>query len=1778
MKILKILGSLLMACFLCANTVRADFSKPDFAYPRTVFSDAAAVLASGSEQERLTALMQQTVAAAAIDPQAVSVYTARVDSLAATFTQPALKALCLSYEATLFAGLAESRYSDAETALFPLPANVEDYTRSQLLYCADSLWRAAMEEATADDAPLADFPTIVEADCITQMFYPTVTGFIAVRSDNKELAAEAAEFLPRFSPAWWRCMFEAEPSKSLSQWLLMAGDDKRKAALYLAWITRTGFGSCDTNEYDALALAKMYYGNTPVGEWIDYAMQVANSPYVRTSAPALVAPGEKVELEIFSRAVAHPSVTLWRYKGIKIPEKHNLDTSYIELVTSVSSDCTPVPGQEDTTKMALTFPPSTGFYILAPSAAPLRALSSKADISIVSVVKAVPMVLSTDSLTTILAVSPYDGAPVSSCTAEESAYATARKQTQTIPLGSFKHSKGAMQMVMPSYKWDTLKKMGKRSPRVSIKVNGALQRGAECNLPVYYEPQKQAPVQLTLMTDRAVYRQGQNVAVAVIADSLKAKALKTAQDLRVELTLIDPNGNIVAADTVITDRMGRADTELTIPGDGLKGTFRVEADVLYERYSSVVTVEVAEFTAPTFEVKAGDVSRSADGTVTITGTAMGYNGMPVADASVLMRVSTAPTWRYRYENETLMSDSTRTDATGHFSFKINSSALKNDRQKFFRADINVTSPDGEIQTLRTGFSTGAPYAITINGETEWLAAEKSGTEIPVSVVDAMGRPAQHAVPLIYTLTRGSDTIFSTVSTVRKLDFSTLPVGRYTVTITGQEPGVTDTLSFNTNLYSIQRNQLPDDVSLFLPRNHFQEIHSSTVCVSVGQTKLPHIYYYILHPDGAVSMHEGSRGFTEIKLRMPDEGAECQAIISVMNNGEVHSEYLCFELTEKESVEVQTVTFRDIIEPGTVEKWTFRLTKNNKVLKQVAGIATMYSEALNTLSQYRLPYFRRAFEPRADYRIATPNGFKDYCRWSGTVLGYKGPDVSSTPSFLYVPQFYMFVKQRAMLYKSAAMANGVSGDGAVMDLYEEAAVETAEAGSVDNGRDEEIPQLREHEQLQAFWKPLLTSGPEGNVEVEFTVPDISQSWSFVAVLWDDNMRNGLVTKRIVASKKIMASVKAPQWFRAQDRAVVMCSLSNNSDEAADVQYVCEAVAPVDTDSAIARVAGVLTVAPGATEYVPLEILVPADYSSLTVRVMAQSGTHTDGEQASVAVLPSELTVTDVKTFFMSVGQEQEEVDVEGEVKDRKIDLWTNPTGIIIKALPGLYELNINTATAAASSLFRTFVSAGLLKHNPEWAEYVASIGEGPADSPSLSEDNSYKLSLLQSTPWQKAARGISARQELLKLLLEPKVVDKAISDARESLLNLQTSEGGYRWCDADAKASPWATAQVLLYSGMIHDCGFAVSDASLEASLQEAFRYYSSYVVSNQKRSNGKLHSDVTLTAICLSNPQFRTSDDAKEIIRLTLKDFQENWKHGTPGSKATEALMLKQAGKFKSASEIMTSVQQFAVKSTQWGVWFPSVKNVDAYANILRAYETILSDKEQTDDIRRYLIHRALVMPELGSSDATSLICAFLSTGTEWSLTTPDFTVETMANRMIIKRPTATAPAYGTVCTRQVMNVKDVKAAECPELSIQRQINVKQSDGSYKQFHPGKDILEAGSQVRIDLILTASDDLQYITVHDPRPAIFQPVIQQSGRRFSGGLGMYVDNVAGGTNFFITSLPRGTWHVTYDCNVISAGDYIYPAAQAQSQYQPAVTARTAAAMVATKVSLKRYTIE
>ena len=471
---------------------------------------------------------------------------------------------------------------------------------------------------------------------------------------------------------------------------------------------------------------------------------------------------------------------------------------------------------------------------------------------------------------------------------------------------------------------------------------------------------------------------------------------------------------------------------------------------------------------------------------------------------------------------------------------------------------------------------------------------------------------------------------------------------------------------------------------------------------------------------------------------------------------------------------------------------------------------------------------------------------------------------------------------------------------------------------------------------------------------------------------------------------------------------------------------------------------------------------------------------------------------------------------------------------------------------------------------------------------LSRNEDLKNMLLNSTPWVEDANNDTERMARLALLFNKKEIKSTIDKNIHLLATLQRNGGGWAWIAESEKASTWATLSILEKIGHLKRLGYLPNSKDLNSMIENAVKYIDAEFAQQFKNySNGNYSQYVFIRDMF---PEYRQSTAAQRVTNATVQQIINNWKTYNLGSKAIAAMILNNNGYSSTAQKILSSINQFAQSTPSKGMWWPSVVNSLDYnidknlvqANILDAYHQINPSNKNIDLIRQWLIINKEAN-DWGNSIATSyVIYTLLNTGTSWTkpavgceislngeqITPSHFETITGYLRADIsslspsgKKLTVAKhgnnPSWGAIYRQYEATMTEINAVAGNDISINKSI-LKQVGDAWLPT----DTFAIGDRVRIQLTIKTYRDIEYVSISDERAACFEPTEQLPRALFAEGICFYRENRDNATNIFVSSLPKGTYLLTYDMFVNNQGTFSSGIATIQSQYAPQITAHSA----------------
>lgn len=1318
---------------------------------------------------------------------------------------------------------------------------------------------------------------------------------------------------------------------------------------------------------------------------------------------------------------------------------------------------------------------------------------------------------------------------------------------------------------------------------------------------------------LKILTDRTLYHLSDTVSGCVIGYSVKGIDYHVVPNVQIHLSLYDPNGNVCSQTDVALDEMGKGVFYLIAPDEGVTGSMRVVAEYVgnddaWQVASTQITV--ADYKLPTFFVDLAAPTMSQDSVLTIEGKVATYSGMAQPGLPVSLTVNYSPFryawWCGRNADNATFSAKSFTGVDGTYRFELGCDSLLSTpfAHGVFEIITDATLPTGETQrsiTRRIVFGS----MLSIRAEVPEKINATYNRDLKVTVVDALGNSVDKMVnyTIINAITHEEVCAGSFQTPEFILSATELPSASYIITFK-----VDDVIS--NHQFTIWRPTdavPPVNASLWVPVTKFTKDGCSDITAVTVGSSYPDSWILCRLSDESgllsqkwVSISQSNR---VINIDNPKSGSGRWVSLTSIHSGEVNQEIVEITAPEPEKImEVETISFRDHVMAGDTELWRFRFRYNDGASSfPVSAAAVMTDKALDALApsvwNFSLQHkryingarFARTSSPFLGNRsiYASLPYIKNYKQFSIGVpwLCY----MAEWPSQMYIKGERIYYasapKNAAMKLKSSAAF--ASADGTVM---EECAEDDATTGSNDEG----TSVWRPAEMPLAFFMPDLKADKQGFVDVKFIVPDFNTTWKFKLLGYDHELHTAVCEKEAVASKPVMVKLAAPRFMRTGDKITLSASVYNNTDAKASLKWSMEVINPV-SDSVLA-IAGASDMLMKANEsgMVSLDFTVPSGLDIVVIRVRATSGHHTDGEQTAIGVLPSETRVVESSNFYLSPKDMNITIDGKPASDNSRMSLsyCANPMWLAVQALPALTCGDSKNIMPTLMGIVGNSVTSHLVDTRHEIADAIRRLTESSEVRSPLEVNDNLKLMTLSSTIWKSDAQGYDNRIELLRNYLDTACVNASISEGIDNLLKLQSPSGGWKWLP-DGGPSEWVTSKVLLWCGLTAGINALPCDVRLHAALSKGVAYMDSIVSIDWQRCRRDkrepaLSPSIEYFYLRSLYPDVSLPKELRDMRSRIVRIMKRDWRSLNIDCLATAVMLASDLGENALVQEMIESLRQKAMKRDDRGMWYDNLNSTSPVSRILttsrvlEAFHAVEPKGEYVDRLRQWLVGRLQTIDWSYSPATAYAVHSLITTGSDWLVDAGDIRVK-IGNR-VVSPDTAAAlagafvitldniageeisiercigmPAWGALIQQYDIAVSDVKASACDGLSINKVVMQSAGVSAHEE-------IKLGSKVRVNLIISSLDDMQYVTISDGGTGCLTPADQLPGYIYSDGLSIYREprNVA--TNFFVPFLPKGTHVISYDCYVTQEGTYALGMVSIQNQQAPELTAHSAGSTI------------
>ena len=1369
-----------------------------------------------------------------------------------------------------------------------------------------------------------------------------------------------------------------------------------------------------------------------------------------------------------------------------------------------------------------------------------------------------------------------------------------------------------------------------------------------------YEEQNQERVITTIFTDRSIYRPGQIVyfkGISVKSNGLKASVIPNQSST---VYFYDVNGSLIESKTLKTNDFGSFSDSFTIPKGVLNGVMRIKSG------NGEVQISVEEYKRPKFEVKfeGSDTEYKLGDKVTIKGKASAYAGFPISDAEVkytVRRKALYPDWFYYWfpappSSETAIAfGSAKTDDKGEFSITFDAvpdKSINKSDNPYFRYEISadVTDINGETRSASSSISAGySALQIKINGQNSY--DKESAGKVFISTENFNGKKINSVVTIKISKLKDSSNkeisefktpsfnkekeLFSQTFDTSKnseltLDFSAYPLGKYVVEAeTKDKFGEKVTASSEFTLYSSKSTEVPYKTTnwFFVPKS--SAVPNDKVKVIFGSSEE---VWAVMEKEcrGVISDRKivhlnNKQEIFEIPVTENERGNFAVRVTFIKNNKIYNNEAIITVPWSNKSLDIKYETFRDKLQPGENEEYRIIISGQNGEKVGAEIVASMYDASLDY------------FKPHSWYG-SFYNYFYPTKSWT---FGSQFNSVHLSSMFNWYPKLYLknrqytvlndfnlayfqneFGKQkRVMMAKSMAMdeAMPVMAESNDMEMKKEA-VAGQVAAVKEEVKKESTPSVVPRTNLNetVFFYPNLKTDENGRVIISFKSGEALTRWKMLLFAHTKDMKYGFSEKEVTTSKDVMVTPNIPRFFREGDTVYISTKVSNMTSEKLGGKvklelFNAETMTPLNKEFSVENSEQDYQIEQNSSSSFSWKLSIPENISAVAVRIIADSGKKSDGEESIIPVLTDRMMVTDTISMSVRAGKEKEFtfknlLNQSATQKPYKLTFeWSsNPAWYAVQSLPYLTEYPYECSEQVFSRIYANSVSSLILSANPE-IERIYKLWQEKGDEliSNLEKNQELKQILLQETPWVMEAKTETEQKRRIAILFDKNRVNSEKESAIKKLQEKQYGNGGFPWFKG-MEPNKYITTHITAGFGKMKKMGIS-EDSRVTEMMKKSVSYldYNMNRVYNDIKEKKRYHisySDIHYLyarSFYLNSP---VSSEYKESYNYFLNHAKLQWRDGNKYMQAMTAIALYRNGEIQTAKEIMKSIKEYALESEELGMWWKSEgygfywheAKIEKQSMMIEAFSEIASNPEDIESMKVWLLKNKQTNSWETTKATVEAVYALLMNGTKLLSETKTADIKLGSKNFDEVFGKVEDKNRGTGYFKSSLNSDKVKS-EYGKVNVKNDSKTVQWGAMYYQYFEklenigkstsgvniskklfierdgdkGKYIvpvdeknpIKIGDKVKVRIEIRSDRDMEFVHLKDMRGAGFEPLNTLSTYKYQDGLGYYEETKDSSQNFFFDYLPKGTHIFEYPLSAFNAGNFSAGIATMQCMYAP-----------------------
>jgi uncharacterized protein YfaS (alpha-2-macroglobulin family) len=683
--------------------------------------------------------------------------------------------------------------------------------------------------------------------------------------------------------------------------------------------------------------------------------------------------------------------------------------------------------------------------------------------------------------------------------------------------------------------------------------------------------------------------------------------------------------------------------------------------------------------------------------------------------------------------------------------------------------------------------------------------------------------------------------------------------------------------------------------------------------------------------------------------------------------------------EKKELEIETVTFRDKLQPGAQQTWSFKVKgeKGDKVAAEL--LASMYDASLDEFRPHTWEFnptdqpiyysynhrnANNSFGNRHFNMANLPQNYNenlqqffDQLNWFGFSFNnsyrIRGMNAEKMMQKGNIEVDAVIVQNESMADENALQEVVTVGYGKPKDAKKEENIEKLDPSSV---------KIRKNFQETAFFYPHLTTDKEGNVSFNFTIPEALTRWKLQLLAHTAASASATKTLTTVTQKELMVLPNPPRFLREGDTIVFSSKISNLTENILNGTAVLELTDALTGKQINEQLGNSLATqnfkvdAKGNTQ-VSWKLQIPKGIQAVQYKIMAKANDFSDGEQNVLPVLSNRMLVTETLPMWVRSNQtktfslDKLKNNASTTLKNHKLtlEITSNPAWYAVQSLPYLMEYPYDCSEQTFSRYYANSLASHILNSIPRIQEVFNQWKSSDALISNLEKNEELKSIIIQETPWLRDAQSETEQKKRIALLFDLNKMTNDQQAAINKLKEMQFSNGGFPWFKGSNYPNRYITQHIAAGFGHLKQLNVAINEKAASEVISKAINFLDDEILDDynkllaeakklrekekSKEKGLKAEADylaknhlgqIQLHYLYMRSfyKEVKISEKVQKAVNYYTKQSASYWKDFNLYSKGMIALVQHRNQNKTAASAILKSLHENSITSEELGMYW----------------------------------------------------------------------------------------------------------------------------------------------------------------------------------------------------------------------------------------------------------------